>query len=136
MLASACPCGVFNTRAREKELETSNIVIVDWCYARRKLNSRLAAVRKKERMCVRRASVCVGRIVFEIITCRTDVIFGYFGSLLSSPVFSILRDGVVISFAKIEKNVEKTGWDARVFMSFQFYFISFYFHSCKNHRDF
>lgn len=41
----------------------------------------------------------------------------------------------MISFAKIEKNVEKTGWDARVFMSFQFYFISFYFHSCT-HRDF
>lgn len=88
------------------------------------------------RLCAKeRESVCVGRIVFEIITCRTDVIFGYFGGLLSSPVFSILRDGVMISFAKIEKNVEKTGWDARVFMSFQFYFISFYFYSCT-HRDF
>lgn len=35
---------------------------------------------------------------------------------LSSPVFSILRDGVMISFAKIEKRcVEKTLGRARVY---------------------
>lgn len=53
---------------------------------------------------------------FRNHTCRTDVIFGYFGGLLSSPVFSILRDGVMISFAKIEKRcVEKTLGRARVY---------------------
>lgn len=68
---------------------------------------------------------------FRNHTCRTDVIFGYFGGLLSSPVFSILRDGVMISFAKIEKRcVEKTLGRARVALSFQFYFILFYFYSC------
>lgn len=79
--------GVFNTRAREKELETSSIVIVDWCYARRKLNShaRHCCAKERER---ERERICVhGSNRFRNHTCRTDVIFGYFGGLLSSPSF-------------------------------------------------
>lgn len=66
--------------------------------------------RKKETECTcmyMYVCVCVrvrGSNRFRNHTCRTDVIL-YFGGLLSSPVFSILRDDVMISFAKIEKNI-------------------------------